>query len=167
LSEPTLDKIYKLIEYVLLNEEVSSDEILRSIADINEIAVTLNAWCLSNAYEQVYIEVCNKSFKALDESLEHSLKYIVLKNMEGKVKQSSNVLSSILSMISLAIDTLKRIIETSIVIQEEKVLCKVRKPIALSDKVVEKGYLTLLPIDTAVFLTVLGYVEPVQALFRR
>jgi hypothetical protein len=163
MPEKSLDKLYKLIEYVLVNDDVLAEEILRGVADTNTISIALNSWCLSNAQEKVYSDICTKSFSVIDEAITSVFNYIILKQLDGKVKLGNDILSRFLSMVSSFAEVFRRIVRDSIVIQEEKVLCKIKKPVAIyTDKVMEKGYITLVPLDLAVILTVLGYVEPLQ-----
>lgn len=162
MSEHSIDKLHKLIEYILLNEEVNAEEILRGLIDVNGMAVTLNAWCLSNAQDQLYGAICIRSYNLLDEVVSTMLRYLMMKQLDEKVKLGNDVISKILAIIVGIADAIRFIVENSLIIQEEKVLCKVKKPISIADKVVEKGYITVIPISLAAVLTVLGYVEPIR-----
>lgn len=162
MSEQNLDKLYRLIEQVLLNNEISLDDVLKTLSDTNSMLIALNGWCLSNIHDQVYAAVCNNSFKVLDEAMDILLKYLIVKFLEGKVKVEKDVLSKLYSIFLNIIDVIKDIIKNTIIIQEEKVLCKVLKPIAIAERIVGKGYIVLLPLDIAILLSALGYVEPIH-----
>lgn len=162
MSEHSMDKLYKLIEYVLLNEEINAEEILRGLIDVNALAVTLNSWCLSNAQDQLYGVICSRSYNVLDEVVSAILRYLMSKQLDEKVKLGNDMVSKILTTIIGVVDVIRYIVENSLIIQEEKVLCKIKKPITITDKIVERGYITVLPINLAAVLTVLGYVEPLQ-----
>ncbi|MEM1644371.1 MAG: hypothetical protein QXL96_00645 [Ignisphaera sp.] len=162
MSEHGIDKLHKMIEYILFNEEVNAEEILKGLIDVNAVAITLNAWCLSNAQDQLYSAICAKSYDLLDEVVSTMLRYLMMKQLDEKVRLGNDVISKILVVIRGIVDAIKFIVENSLIIQEEKVLCKVKKPIAIADKIVEKGYITVIPINLAAVLTVLGYVEPIR-----
>lgn len=161
MSESSFDKLYKLIEYVLFNEEVNAEEILKTLIDINTMLVRLDSWCLSKTQEEVYSSICDKSFKLIDSVVDTILKYLILKHLEGKVKLGNDVISRLLTVILDMVNAIKIIIENSMLVQEERILCKVLKPISIDDKVVEKGYIITLPIDMAIMLFVSGYVKPI------
>jgi hypothetical protein len=164
LSEKTFDRLYKLIEYLLVNEEVLAEEILRGAVDTNAISAMLSSWCLSNIQEKIYSDICSKSFNIIDEAVRSIFNYTILKQIEGRVKLGNDALSRLLNLLSSLADVFKKLIRYSLIVQEEKVLCKIKKPTTISsEKVVEKGYVALLPLDLAIVLTVLGYVEPIVA----
>ncbi|MCC6016222.1 MAG: hypothetical protein LM582_04160 [Desulfurococcaceae archaeon] len=164
MSEKTFDRLYKLIEYLLVNEEVLAEEILRGAVDTNAISAMLSSWCLSNIQEKVYSDICSKSFNIIDEAARSIFNYTILKQIEGRVKLGNDALSRLLNLLSSLADVFKKLIRYSLIVQEEKVLCKIKKPTTISsEKVVEKGYVALLPLDLAIVLTVLGYVEPIVA----
>lgn len=163
MSEQTFDKLYKLVEYVLLGDELNTEEILKMLIDVNTMSIRLNSWCLSKAQEHVYSSICDKGFNLIDDILDTVLKYVVLKHLEGKIKQdSNNVVSRLLAIILEIVNSIKLVVENSMLIQEEKVLCKVLKPVAVGSNIIEKGYMVLLPVDTAVALSALGYVKPIN-----
>lgn len=161
MSESTFDKLYKLIEYVLFGDEINAEEILKMLADINTMSIKLDSWCLSKAQEQVYRSICDKGFKLIDDVVDTVLKYLILKHLEGRVKLSRDVISRLLTMILDIANVVKMVVENGMLVQEERILCKILKPIAIDDRVIEKGYIAPLPIDIAVVLSVLGYVKPI------
>ncbi|MEM2512601.1 MAG: hypothetical protein QXX61_05650, partial [Ignisphaera sp.] len=99
MSEHSMDKLYKLIEYVLLNEEINAEEILRGLIDVNALAITLNSWCLSNAQDQLYGVICSRSCNVLDEVVSTILRYLISKQLDEKVKLGNDMVSKILTIV--------------------------------------------------------------------
>lgn len=163
MSDQNFDKLYKLVEQVLLSTEVSLEEVYKFLLDINIISINLASKCLSNVHDQISNTVCNKSYKIIDEVIDTVLKFLIIRFFEGSAKPNKDSMSRLYTTVLSTIGVIKNIVKNSLIIQEEKVLCKVIKPITLHGDIVGKGYVVLLPIDLATVLSALGYVELVYS----
>lgn len=161
MAEVDISKLYTVIEKVATGEEINLDEIFKAIVDTNSLSLQLISRCLSNSEDKIYSDICGESFRLIEEAVDAILKHLIARFLEGGVKLEKDLISRLCISIANIVEAIKRISLNTIIVQEERVLCRVVKTIEISNRVIAKGFITLLPVELAVVLTALGYVEPV------
>jgi len=160
VSKHDINILYKLIEDILFRD-VDIENVYKSLVEINDMVIIFNGWCLSNVHDPIYYSICNENLKLIDEVIDSVLKFLETRFIEGKIISGNDVLSKLYNLFLSTYNNLKNIVQNSIIIHGEKVLCKILKPISISDIVIAKGFITPIHISLATILSALGYVEPV------
>ncbi|MEM1721144.1 MAG: hypothetical protein QXK54_03270 [Ignisphaera sp.] len=160
MSKHDISILYKLIEDILFRD-IDIESIYKSLVEINDMVITFNGWCLSNVHDPIHYSICNETLKLIDEVIDSVLKFLESRSIEGKIISSNDVLSKLYNLFLSTCNVLKNIVQNSIIIHGEKVLCRILKPISIYNTVIAKGFITPIHISLASILSALGYVEPI------
>lgn len=158
MSISTLENIVEMLNSLLLEERVSTTGITRVFEEINKLNILMSRWC-SLSGEPFTQEACSKFNEIMSRLIETSMKSIIVRSMNNEVTFGQDTLGSTLSTLTRIINVFRDIVLKSIVVYDGKVLCKVKKAFYGQYSTMAPGYVTLIPIEKAVMLASLDYID--------
>jgi hypothetical protein len=163
MSIGVLENIMKVLNSLLLDEKISTATIMKTFEEANKLNVAMNYWC-NVSTEQFTHNVCEKFNVIMNKLLDTSMKSVIIKVINNEIALERDILGEITMLFNKILETFKYIILRSIIIYDNKILCKVKKPFYRSYHIVLPGYVMLMTIDEAVRLASLDYVDIIDAL---
>ncbi len=157
-SSNTLENIVKMLSSLLLDDKISTTFIANVFGEVNKLSTLVDQWCNTSS-EPFAQDVCSKFNEIANKLIELSMKNAIVRAMNNEISIEQDTLGNILTTLIKILDVLKNIILRSIIVYDNKILCKVKKPFHNKYSIVVPGYTILIPIENAVVLASLDYID--------
>lgn len=157
-SQNTLENLVRILSSLLLDDRVSTMPITKIFNEMNRQSVSMDYWCSASSDPPTQ-EICSRFNEVMNRVIELALKNVVVRTMNREVTFEQDTLGSILTILTRILDNLRYAILKSIIVHDNKVLCKVKKPFYNQYSVALPGYVVLVPIESAVILASLDYID--------
>ncbi|MCS7112252.1 MAG: hypothetical protein N3D82_05585 [Ignisphaera sp.] len=160
MSSPNvLDNLVKMLSSLLLDDKVSTTQMTKIFDEINKLSITMDSWCSSASSDSTIQGICSKFNEIMNKIIELTLKNVVVRTMNREVAFEQDILGKILTILIKILDSFRHTILKSIIVHDNKILCRVKKSFHSQYSVVLPGYVILVPIEDAVMLASLGYID--------
>lgn len=158
MSVGVLEDVVKMLNSLLLDDKVSTALITKVLNEINKLNVSTNYWCnlSSEPYTQ---DVCDKFKVLMHKLVESSVKNVVVRMMNNEVSLEQDTIGNILTIFAKISEMLKHAILGSVIVYNGRILCRVKKAFHVRHSIALPGYTILIPIEYAVVLASLGYID--------
>ena len=161
MSVEVYERLKKIFEECIENEKIESKEIYAAIETINREALIMKAWCLENA-SKGFEKLCN-DYEVSKSSITRILIQLALsKAVIGQTNIGEDEAGLILKNVLKVIEGFWSLTQKSLLLTDRGTLCRVLKPFQARYTIASPGYVTYLPLSTALHLSAIGFVEIIE-----